>query len=131
MKKKNLNDYIKKSHIAALEKFKAELEAWRKETQEEVATLYEDAFTSFTLADISVKQGCLFYTYDGEREYDGCVRQDEETGEFYEVEYDGIMNTVKFWRSCLHRAQRYWHMDTEELDAIQNGEKEDNEEEED
>ena len=92
----DLNSYIKKSHIKAVEKFAAELEAWRKETGEEVATLYEDPFISFTLSDISVMQGGLFYTYDGEREYDGCVSQDEETGEYYEVEYDGIMDTVKF-----------------------------------
>lgn len=127
----DLNSYIKKSHIKAVEKFAAELEAWRKETGEEVATLYEDPFISFTLSDISVKQGCLFYTYDGEREYDGCVRQDEETGEYYEVEFDGIMDSVKFWRACLRRAKRYWSMDTEKLDAIQDGKIEDQEDEED
>lgn len=128
---KDLNKYIKKSHIKAVEKFAAELEAWRNETGEEVATLYEDPFISFTLSDISVKQGCLFYTYDGEREYDGCVMQDEETGEYYEVEFDGIINSVKFWRACLRRAKRYWSMDTEKLDAIQDGEIEDQEDEDD
>ncbi len=66
---KDLNDYIKRSHIAALEKFKAEL--------------------------------------------------------------DGIMDTVKFWRKCLRRAQRYWSMDSEELDKIQDGEIEDTNDEED
>lgn len=128
---KDQNKYIKKSHIKAVEKFAAELEAWRKETQEEVATLYEDAFTSFTLADISVKQGGLFYTYDGEVQFDNCVEQDEETGDYYEVEFDGIMDSVKFWRACLRRAKRYWSMDTEKLDAIQDGEIEDQEDEDD
>ena len=56
--------YIKKSHLKALEKFKAELEAFRQETGEEVATLYEDAFTSFTLSDIEVRGDRVYYMYD-------------------------------------------------------------------
>lgn len=123
--------YIKKSHLKAVEKFSEELESWAKETGEAVATLYEDAFTSFTLSDIRVGgDGKLHYLYDGEEESDTTVVCDEETGEWYEVEYDGIMESIKFWRSCLRRAKRYWSMDSEKLDKIQDGEIEDDDEEE-
>lgn len=127
----DLIKYIKKSHIKALDKFSAELEAWRKETGEEAATLYEDAFTSFTLSDILLSNdGEMFYTYDGKQEFEVMVRYDEESGDYYEDEgIDGIMEYIKFWRSCLRRAKRYWSMDTDKLDAIQSGEQEDEEEE--
>lgn len=129
---KNLIDYIKKSHIEDVVKFNEELQAWSKETGENPVTLYEDANTSFTLADIAISQdGQLFYTYDGKVEFEVIVRQDEETGEYYEVEgMDSIMEYIKFWRKCLRRAKRYWSMDSEKLDAIQNGEAEDIEDEE-
>lgn len=60
----DLNIFIKKKHLEALEKFKDELEAFRKETGEEVAVLYEDAYTSFKLGDIKVESGILSYRYD-------------------------------------------------------------------
>lgn len=128
---KNLIDYIKKSHIKAVQKFNEELQAWAKETGENPVTLYEDANTSFTLADVAISQdGQLFYTYDGKVEFEVIVRQDEETGEYYEVEgMDSIMEYVKFWRKCLRRAKHYWEMDPDKLDAIQDGEAEDEEEE--
>lgn len=66
---KKLISYIKKSHLKAVQRFNEELKAFAKETGEEVATLYEDANTSFTLSDISISQdGQLFYTYDGQVE---------------------------------------------------------------
>ena len=128
---KNLIDYIKKSHIKAVQKFNEELQAWAKETGENPVTLYEDANTSFTLADVAISQdGQLFYTYDGQVEFEVIVRQDEETGEYYEDEgMYGIMEYVKFWRKCLRRAKRYWEMDPDKLDAIQDGEAEDEGEE--
>ena len=122
--------YIKKSHLKALEKFKAELEAFRQETGEEVATLYEDAFTSFTLSDIEVRGDRVYYMYDGRQESDLIVLLDEETMEYYEDDLFGLMDTIKFWKKCLRRARRYWQMDTATLDAIQDGEREDKEEEE-
>ena len=132
MVKKDLIDYIKKSHLKAVEKFNEELKAWAKETGENPVTLYEDAFTSFTLADVAISQdGQLFYTYDGKIEFEVIVRKDEETGEYYEDEgMDGIMEHVKFWRKCLKRAKKYWSMPVEQLDAIQDGEAEDEEDEE-
>lgn len=131
----DLISYIKKSHIKALEKFNEELKAWAAETGENPVTLYEDAFTSFTLADVAISQdGQLFYTYDGKIEFEVIVRKDEETGEYYEDEgMDGIMEYVKFWRKCLKRAKRYWSMDSEKLDRLQDpeNEEEDEDEEED
>lgn len=126
----NLNQYIKKSHLRMVERFNADLEAFREYTGDDTAVLYEDAFTSFTLANVRVENGCLKYEYDGKLEQEAIVLQDEDTKEYYEEEYDGISEWIKFWRACLRRAKRYWEMDTDTLDAIQSGEKEDNEDDE-
>lgn len=126
----DLNQYIKKSHIKAVEKFAAELEEWRKETSEDEAILFEDAYTSFTLSNPRVENGCLLYHQDGVDFSENMVRFDEETGEYWEEDcMDSIMDYLKFWRGCLRRAKRYWSMDVDKLDAIQSGEQEDDEEE--
>jgi len=131
MAKKDLNDYIKRSHITALEKFKAELDRYKTECDPD-GRLYEDPFTSFTLANIILVDGELHYDYDGKPECDRIVMKDEETGEYYEDELiDGLMETVRFWRKCLNRARKFWAMDPDHLDAIQNGEAEFHEERED
>lgn len=121
----NLNQYIKKSHLRMVEKFNQELESFRKETDEDAATLYEDAFTSFTLKDIRVENGCLIYEYDGKTESERIVYQDAEDGKYYEDDLDGISEWVEFWRKCLRRAKKYWEMNPDKLDAIQDGEAED------
>lgn len=126
----NLNQYIKKSHLRMVERFNADLEAFIEYTGDAAAVLYEDAYTSFTLANVRVENGCLQYEYDGKLEQEAIVLQDEDTKEYYEEEYDGISEWIKFWRACLRRAKRYWEMDTDTLDAIQSGEKEDNEDDE-
>ena len=51
-----------------------------------------------------------------------------ETGEYYEREADGVSEFVKFWSACLRRAERYWSMEVETLDAIQAGEMPDEDE---
>lgn len=132
MATRDLSDYIKKSHIRAVEKFNEDLKAWEKETGDSPVTLYENAYISFTLANIAISNdGQLFYDYDGQTEFEVIVRKDEETGEYYEDEgMDGIMEYIKFWRKCLNRAKRYWAMDSDKLDAIQDGDIEDEEEEE-
>lgn len=126
----DLIKYIKKSHLKAVHNLNEELKAWAKETGEDEPTLYEDAYTSFTLSDLAISDdGQLFYTYDGKVEFEVIVRKDEETGEYYEDEgMDSIMEYVKFWRACLRRAKRYWSMAPEQLDAIQDGETEDEDE---
>lgn len=126
----DLNQYIKKSHLRMVEKFNADLEAFRKYTDDDAAVLYEDAYTSFTLANVRVENGCLLYEYDSRLEKEAIVLQYEDTKEYYEEEYDGISDWIKFWRACLRRAKRYWEMDTDTLDAIQSGEKEDDEDDE-
>ena len=126
----DLRRYIKKSHLKAVEKFNQELDAWKRETEEEAARLYEDPFTGFTLANIRLNsQGEMLYDYDGKEDKAVVVELDEEDGCYYECEYDGIMSYLKFWRSCLRRAKRYWAMDPDRLDKIQDGEEEDEEEE--
>ena len=130
--KKNFNDYIRKSHIKAVEKFNEELKAFAKETGEKEVTLYEDANTSFTLSDPFVENGWLKFNYDGQPDSVRMVEKDDLDGKYYEVECgDSIMEYVKFWRKCLNRAKRYWFMPTERLDRIQDGEIEDEDEEED
>lgn len=47
---------------------------------------------------------------------------------YYEEDLDGIAEWIKFWRACLRRAKRYFAMDTDKLDKIQDGEIEDDEE---
>lgn len=43
----DLNKYIDKRHIKAIEKFNAELQAWADETGDMPPQLSEDVFTSF------------------------------------------------------------------------------------
>lgn len=130
MANRDLNDYIKKSHLAALERFKADLEKY-KETCDPDGWLYEDANTSFTLDNIHVENGWLKFDYDGQPDSVRVVFKDDLEGEYYEESLDGIMDYVHFWHKCLVRARRFWQMDPDHLDAIQNGEAEFNEDEED
>jgi len=125
---KDLNSFISKRSKRLLEKFCAQLDMFAKETCEEEVTLYEDAYTSFTLSNIRLENGCLVYDYDGREERDTIVFFDEESGDYYEEDIYGIADTVKFWKNCLRRAMRYWLMDVDKLDKIQNGEIEDNDE---
>ena len=132
MAREDLNKYIKKGHIRAVEKFNEELKAWAKETGEDDATLYEDANTSFTLSNLRVEHGYLKYRYDSCDEKERIVIEGPREGVYVETEYDGIMDYVKFWRKCLKRAKRYWAMDPDWLDKIQDGAAEDiNDDEED
>lgn len=131
LEEQDLNRYIKKSHIRMLEKFKQDLEEFRKETEEEAAVLYENTYTTFTLANIRLENGCLVYEYNGRTDYDQVVLYDEDSKEYYEDEYYGIADSIKFWRACLRRAKKYWEMDCESLDTLtdrqMNGETEDDE----
>ena len=129
--KKDLNDYIRKSHIKALDKFNAELMAFAAASGEDEPRLYEDPFTSFTLSKLRVEHGYLKFRYDGCEDKERVVFLDDETCKYYEADLDGIMDYVKFWRKCLRRAKRYLCMEPDKLDKIQDGEIEDDEEEED
>ena len=119
---------VKKSNLRKLERFNEKLEAFRIRTGDEVATLYEDQYTQFALSNIRIVGGYLLYDYDGIEEREDLFRFDEETGEYYEREADGVSEFVKFWSACLRRAERYWAMEVETLDAIQAGEMPDEDE---
>ena len=42
--------------------------------------------------------------------------------EYLHTDDDDIQDTLKFWRANLRRAKRYWAMNAEILDKIQDGE---------
>lgn len=130
MKATTINPAISKRHINAVSKFNLELEAFRNETGDPAALLFEDANTTFTLRNVRVEGDDLVYEYDGREEREVVVQYDEEEKEYYEDEIDGIAEYLKFWRSCLRRAKRYWSYESEKLDAIQDGEIEDENEDE-
>lgn len=123
---------IPKRAITQLEKFKASLADFSKETGEEFPTLYEDALTMIEVRNPRiVGDRLLWEDEDGAEQYSNLFREfDEEDGtvvvEFDWWEWD---EGLKYWKACLKRARRYWAMDTERLDAIQEGEAEDEDEE--
>lgn len=107
----------------SIERLNKDLAAFAKQTESDFAVLYEDANTSFSIANVRLNHDGTKLTYlydflDGE----GFRRSDERV-DFAEE----VADWVSFWRACLRRAKRYWAMDTEKLDAIQDGEQEDEE----
>ena len=123
-------DPITKRHINQVIRFNADLIAFAEETDQKPPVLYEDANTSFTLWNVRIEDGCLRYEYDGREESDRMIFEDEDTHEMVEFEgIDDIPHTITFWRHCMCRAKKYWAMDPDRLDAIQNGESDDLDEE--
>ena len=124
---KDLNNYICKRHQNMVAKFNQDLQAWAKYTGEDEPTLYEDINTFFTLSNVRLENGCLLYNYEGKEEKDEVVQWDEIEREYYESDaYDvDLAETIKFWRSCLRRAKRYWETDSDTLDKMSEGEVED------
>lgn len=111
---------ISKRHLKAWEKFNDDLQAFIRETEGTdffaEATLYEDAFTTRRVRDfVMTPSGNLLWVEDGVSEKEKMYDEDEAR------EY------LSFWRANLRRAKRYWEMDVEKLDAIQDGEIEDEE----
>lgn len=110
---------ISKRHIKAWERFDDDLETFGKETEESESgeiTLYEDAFTTrhvryFTMTE----EGVLTWT------------EDEQVNIETMYDEDDAREWLKFWRDNLRRARRYWQIDAETLDKIQDGEIEDEE----
>ena len=115
----DLNSYSKKSHLKAIDKFNEELLAFAEETGENPPTLYEDMFTPFTLANIRVENGVMYWEQDGKVDHCNIVLLDDETNEYYEDDWlDGIPQSLWYWKSCLRKAKKYWSMSSEDLDAI-------------
>lgn len=113
--------------IKAFEKFNEELEEFRLETGNEFAILYEDANTTREVKDFKLcKNGNLKYK-ERSREFvkgwETALVTREETDTHFDD--DDIRDSLKFWRANLRRAKKYWSMDTDILDKIQDGEIED------
>lgn len=116
--------------IKAFEKFNEDLKAFGDETGEIFVTLYEDANITREVSNFKLyKNGKLTWlemewTFkDGKRVYES--RKEE----YIHDNDDDIRDSLNFWRANLRRAKRYWSMNTETLDKIQDGEIEDTEEE--
>ena len=102
---------ISKRTINAFAKFNADLDAFRTETGDDLAVLYEDAYTSRNVKDFKISPaGLLTWTEDGRREKERMYDDDEAR------EY------LSFWRANLRRAKKYWAMSADKLDEIQDPE---------
>lgn len=106
----------------SITKLNAELVAFAKETGEGVApTLYEDAFTTYRVTNISLTSTGRKLTYL----YDFC----DGRGFIYQSEpitfWEDAADFINFWKAGLRRAKKYWSMSTEDLDAIYDFQKED------
>lgn len=111
--------------VKAFQKFNADLEKFLKDSDN--SALYEDAFTTRQVKNFKLSlNGCLSWYEDDPL---APVDLQHPAGYNREWEYmsddDDANDWLKFWKACLRRAKRYWSMDTETLDAIQEGEKED------
>lgn len=107
-------------HIKAWQKFNDDLNAFILESEDDSmtaeATLYEDAYTSRSVRDFTMTpSGQLSWIEEGRLNVERMI--DEEDAREW----------LSFWRANLRRAKRYWAMDSERLDAIQDGEMEDEE----
>lgn len=120
---------IPQKAIKQIDKFIADLRAFAEETGEDAPLLYEDANTTIQIID-------LVFAYDGslnwidesgEYRLELYITEDEEGNEVWD-EMQEWESGLKYWRDCLKRAKRYWRMDTEKLDAIQDGTLNDEEE---
>ena len=109
--------------VKAFERFNADLKVFGEETGETFVTLYEDAFTTRRVANFRLyKNGKLKWV-----EIETGQLSREEVEQVFDD--DDAKDWLSFWRSNLRRAKRYWSMNTETLDKIQDGEIEDKEEE--
>lgn len=80
------------------------------------ATLYEDAYTTRNVRGFTMTpNGELSWTEDGGLNVEKMFDEDD------------AKEWLSFWRANLRRAKRYWSMDSDRLDAIQDGVIEDEE----
>ena len=112
--------------IKAFEKFNEELKTFGEQTGEVFVTLYEDANTTREVANFKLyKNGKLTWIEMEDTWKNGQRVHESRHEEYLHTDDDDIQDTLKFWRANLRRAKRYWAMDVETLDAIQDGEMED------
>ena len=103
--------------LKAWEKFSEDLNSFRAETGEDFAILYEDAFTTREVKDFKMTETGVLTWRECEtfKEYE---RQEREQM----INEEDAREWLKFWRAALRKARKYWSMDSEVLDKIQDGE---------
>lgn len=112
--------------IKAFEKFNEDLKEFGEQTGEVFVTLYEDANTTRKVANFKLyKNGKLTWVEMEDTWKDGQRVHESRHEEYLHTDDDDIQDTLKFWRANLRRAKRYWAMDAETLDKIQDGQVED------
>ena len=112
--------------IKAFEKFNEDLKNFGEQTGEVFVTLYEDANTTRRVANFKLyKNGKLKWVEIEDVYQDRQIISRAMQEEYVHTDDDDIKDSLDFWRANLRRAKRYWAMDDETLDAIQEGEMED------
>lgn len=104
--------------VKAFEKFNLDLKAFGQETEETFVVLYEDAYTTRKVA-------ANFKLYlNGKLTWTEVTDGEARLEEYHHCDEDDVEDTLSFWKANLRRAKRYWAMDTEILDKIQDGQME-------
>ena len=112
--------------IKAFKKFNEDLKEFGEQTGEVFVTLYEDANTTREVANFKLyKNGKLSWVEMEDVYADRQMICEPMKEEYHHTDDDDIQDTLKFWRANLRRAKRYWAMDAEILDKIQDGQVED------
>lgn len=112
--------------IKAFEKFNEDLKTFGEQTGEVFVTLYEDANTTRKVANFKLyKNGKLTWVEMEDVYADRQMICEPMKEEYLHTDDDDIKDTLNFWRANLRRAKRYWAMDAETLDKIQDGQVED------
>ena len=115
--------------IKAFEKFNEDLKEFGEQTGEVFVTLYEDANTTRKVANSKLyNNGKLTWVEMEDTWKNGQRAHEPRHEEYIHTDDDDINDTLKFWSANLRRPKRYWAMNAETLDKIQDGEIEDTEE---
>ena len=112
--------------IKAFKKFNEDLKEFGEQTGEVFVTLYEDANITRKVANFKLyKNGKLTWVEMEDVYADRQMICEPMKEEYLHTDDDDIQDTLNFWRANLRRAKRYWAMDAETLDKIQDGQVED------
>lgn len=114
-----------KNTLRSFDKLIEDIKSFGEETGEgEEVELYEYLDTRFSVKNIRIEENYLVYDWksfpiDWSEQRDKIADQYEDTKEWFAIEgLDSLSEVIKFWRSCLNRAKRYWKMSSEELDKL-------------
>ena len=114
---------ITERHLKAWQKFNDDLRAFALETEgseDAEVTLYEDANTPRNVRGFGMSADGLLVWWERDSWKDEAYREAERM-----MDEDDAKEWLSFWRANLRRAKRYWAMNADTLDAIQEGLKED------